>query len=424
MQAQQTPACEARVVAARILAAWLRRGRRSLVTLSGGPQIRPLVTELVYAVIRDWRRLDWIRSQMVLRQPPPALDALLLLGLEQLLFLRCSDEHAAVYETVEAARRLGGERAAGFVNAVLRRAQAEKNSLLERLRSQPIGIQVSHPDILLERWSRRYGAEAALAICGWNNQPASVTLRVRDRVPELIERLAKAGVRAWPHPADPERFVELGHGARVTDLPGYAEGLFWAQDPATTIPVDLLEPKSGENILDACAAPGGKTLLIADAVGKDGRVTALDASAQRLKLLQDNLRRVGATNVDVICASAADPSQLVKALGERRFDGVLVDAPCTNTGVLRRRPEARWRFSVDALRAAVKLQRRLLEALCPFVAAGGRLVYSTCSLEPEENEELVRSWLEQHSDYRLEAEMQRRPPGTDGVYAALLIRTA
>lgn len=383
--------------------------------------------ELAYGVIRGWRALDWLRAQLAPRKPRPELDALALVGLQQLLFMDSMQDHAAVHETVEAARAAEGPRAAGFVNALLRRAQADRANLLARLAEQPPGIRLSHPDILLDRWTTRYGAADSARLCEWDNQPPFTALRPTRNAPAAFpDRLHEAGVEARPHPADP-RFLEIPHGRRVDSLPGYAEGWFTVQDPSTAMAVDLLAPKQGERILDACAAPGGKTLFISERMERRGLLVATDSSADRLKRLAENLARARDSFAQVAAGRADDPDALKQALppdARDGFDGILLDAPCTNTGVLRRRPDARWRFAPPRLQGAVRMQRALLDGVAGLVVPGGRLVYSTCSLEPEENEEQVRTWLAPHRDWSLSEERALRPPGskTDGAYAARLVR--
>lgn len=420
----------ARRTAAHIIAAWLKTGAFPHRLLERLETRHSFVMELVYGVIRGWRRLDWLRAQLVPRKPPPELDALALVGLHQLLFMESVREHAAVYETVEAARVIGGARAAGLINALLRRAQAERTKWWKQLERQPPGIRLSHPDVLLDRWIARFGAQAALRICEWNNTTPTTAIRVNHLAIEssaLLAKLDEAGVDASPHPADPSRFLELPHGFRVESLPGYSDGWFAVQDPSTALAVDLLRPQPGERVLDACAAPGGKTLLIAEQMRHQGVLTALDASPSRLKRLRENLARFNDDFVRVVQGRADDASSLKRVLppeARKGFEALLLDAPCTNTGVLRRRPDARWRFTLARLQAAAHQQRALLNTLARFIVPGGRMVYSTCSLEPEENEEQVRSWLEQQPSFSLEEERVLRPPDskTDGAYAARLVR--
>jgi 16S rRNA (cytosine967-C5)-methyltransferase len=425
----RTPQKNARLAAARLVAAWLKTGAFPDRLLGRLEAQHSFVMELVYGVIRGWRRLDWIRSQLIPRKPRPDLDAFALLGLHQLLFMARMQEYAAVYETVSAARAALGPRSAGLINALLRRTQAARAELMKQLAQQPPGIRLSHPDLLLDRWTSTLGAGAASRLCEWNNSPPTTILRVNRLAvegPPFLAELDRAGVEATPHPADPGRFIELPHGFRVTSLPGYAEGWFAVQDPSTALAVDLLRPQPGERILDACAAPGGKTLMMAEQMKRQGLLVAMDSSAERLERLRENLARFRDEFVRVAEGRADDSSVLKKALPADActgFDGILLDAPCTNTGVLRRRPDARWRFSLPRLQAAVRKQQALLDALAGFVVPGGRMVYSTCSLEPEENGEQVRSWLAQHSTFSMEAERILQPPdsGTDGAYAARLV---
>lgn len=417
-----------RLEAARVVAAWRKTGAFPDRLLGRLAAKHSFIMELAYGVIRGWRALAWLRAQLAPRQPRPELDALALVGLQQLLFMDGMQDYAAIHETVEAARAAEGPRAAGFVNALLRRAQAARADLLARLAEQPAGIRLSHPDILLDRWTARLGVDAAARLCEWNNTPPSAALRPARGAPaDLPERLRAAGIEVRPHPADP-RFLELPHGHRVEILPGYSEGWFAVQDPSTAMAVDLLDPKPGERVLDACAAPGGKTILISERMERRGLLVAMDSSAGRMKRLRENLARFQDDFVRVAEGRADDPALLEKGLppdARGGFDAILVDAPCTNTGVLRRRPDARWRFSGGRLRDAVRQQRALLDTLAGIVAPGGRIVYSTCSLEPEENEEQVRSWLKEHPGFSMEAERVLRPPGSrsDGAYAARLSRS-
>jgi 16S rRNA (cytosine967-C5)-methyltransferase len=301
--------------------------------------------------------------------------------------------------------------------------------LLQQLERQRPGIRLSHPDLLLDRWTTRLGADTALRLCEWNNTTPATTLRVNRRstdVPALLERFRGAGVAAAPHSADPARFIDLPHGFRVNELPGYAEGCFAVQDPSTAMAVDLLRPQPGERILDACAAPGGKTLMMAEHMEGRGLLVAMDSSSERLERLRENLARFGDDFVRVAEGRADNSTSLKHILppvARDGFDAVLLDAPCTNTGVLRRRPDARWRFSLPRLQSAVQKQRALLDALSGVLAPGGRMVYSTCSLEPEENEEQVHAWLAGHPEFSLDGQRTLCPPDsvTDGAYAARVV---
>ncbi|MBU4211693.1 MAG: 16S rRNA (cytosine(967)-C(5))-methyltransferase RsmB, partial [Verrucomicrobia bacterium] len=326
--------------------------------------------------------------------------------------------YAAVHETVEAAKAALGARQADFVNAILRRTLREKDVLLAELERQPLGIRQSHPDELLERWIRHFGLSPAETLCTWNNQRADVIIRVNQlkTTPEAYLKTLSAlglGDQVQPHS------FTLAHGVRVTELPGYGEGHFMVMDPVAVQAVDLLDPQPGDHILDACAAPGGKTALIAARLRLKGQLVAMDLRTDRLPRLRANLERLGcAAFVKVVQGDA----RRLRPESFGRFDRILLDVPCSNTGVIRRKPDVRWRFSKARLTRLGATQRELLERMAGLVKRGGCIVYSTCSLEPEENDLLISAWLKTHPEFRLQSSRQSFPPtsGQDGAYAVLL----
>ena len=401
-----------RLAAARILSSWLKSGIFPDRELDAVETSRAFIMELALGIVRWYGALNWIRDRWVSQRPRAEVEACLLVGLYQLLFMDDVQEYAALHETVEAARWIGGEKVAGFINAVLRRAQADKEKTIQALKKQPAPIRLSHPPLLIERWTKRFGADAAIRLCEWNNRRAEVVLRWN-------KGLASAEpIAGRPHPFAPYQFLILPHGVNVTSLPGFADGGFYVQDPATSVAPALLNPRPGETVLDACAAPGGKTMQLAERMEGRGTLVAMDPSVERLKPLRENIARLKWNFIDVV------EGDIAKRKWTMRFNAILLDVPCTNTGVIRRRPDARWRFSPERLRAACDRQAAILDAAAAQLEVGGRLVYSTCSLEPEENEEQVDRWLRRHSEFeRLEARRLFPPDsGTDGVYAALLAK--
>jgi len=421
----------ARGTAARLVAEWLARGEFPERQLDAVAADHAFVMEMVLGVVRWRRALDWLLRRLAPRPPDRPVRALLLVGLYQLLWLDDVAPYAAVNETVAAAKAAAGRRTADFVNAVLRRADRERATLRAELDRQPDGVRCSHPDELLDRWRRRYGAAAAQAICAWDNRRAETIVRLNAAAvtPETFrETLAKAGLAPQPLAALDREFFVLPRGVRVSAIPGYRAGWFVVQDPATTLAVDLLLPRPGERVLDACAAPGGKTLLIAELLQGQGLLVAMDARADRLGRLRANVERFRGGGIRVIQGDAASPEParqaLLEAGGSEGYDAILLDVPCSNTGVLRRRPDARWRFSAERLRKLTETQYRLLHGAAALLRPGGRLVYSTCSIEPEENEELVTRWLPAHPGFRLDENRQLLPgaAGTDGAFAARLLR--
>lgn len=394
---------------------------------------RAFLMELVYGAVRRRETLDWMVRQLVERPPEGPVRALLHVGLEQLMFMERVDAFAAVHETVEAARELECGWAVGLINGVLRSAQRRRSELLIWLSRMPPAVRLSHPVPLLERWERQYGQTRAHRLCEWNNLPAEVCLRRRPCAPpmeEFLARLRGAGFEGRPHPFSPDRCAVLGRGQSPAALPGYEAGWFYVQDPSTMIAPDMLAPTPGESVLDACAAPGGKTAMLAERMDGRGVLIACDLHDDRLARLRENLARMGCDWVRVVQADATAPDDVflpaLPAGTPRLFDAILVDAPCTNTGVIRRRPDARWAFSQRRLDDLTRLQAALLARLADRVRPGGRMVYSTCSLEREENQLQTRAFLSARPDFTLAAERLLCPPdtATDGAYAALLRRAA
>lgn len=413
-----------RSVAVDVIAEWLHSGAFPDALMESVTADRAFVMEMVYGVARWKRTLEWIIHRCTPRKPDGPVIPYLLVGLYQIFLMDSITEYAAVNETVEAAKA-EGRRTAGFVNAVLRKALRDMKTLRKDLERQKPGLRESHPDILVDRWTQQFGPEKALALCQWNNTRPVVTIHPhceeRGLAP-FLSSLAKAGVAATPHPFAPASFLSLPAGVRVPGLPGFEEGLFSIQDPSTAQAVDLLDPQPGEFILDACAAPGGKTALIAERMNGQGELVAMDLMEERLDPLRENVGRLRLGVVRVTRGDATSEADVGALRGSRRFDRILLDVPCTNTGVLRRRPDARWRFALSQLADVAKIQRALLDNAGRFLKPGGRLVYSTCSLEPDEDENRVHEWVALHPRFVLVKDVRLFPPETktDGIYAAAI----
>lgn len=416
-----------RSVAAEIIYRWIESESFPDRQLADVKADRAFITELVYGIVRNKLALEYIEQKFIPRRPEDFILAALHVGVYQLCFMDHVEEFAAVHETVEAIksrRHKDAQRAAGMVNAVLRNVQEERAEILKNLKRQSDEIRLSHPEALIHRWVRQYGERDTLQLCEWNNQPAETILRVepaRIDPAEFMQALDVAGIEAKVHRyPSAERFVVLPRGVAVPAVPGYREGWFTVQDPATSVSVELLDPRPGETVLDACAAPGGKTAMIAGMMEGRGELFAMDVHDDRLDTLQDTLQRTGWDFVKILKGDAA------KGFPQRDqlFDAILLDVPCLNTGVLRRRVDARWRFTRDRIELVKKTQRQILNAMSKHVKPGGRMVYSTCSLEVEENEEMVSRWARDQRDFRLVKAKRLFPPksGTDGAYAALLAR--
>ena len=356
---------------------------------------RAFVQDLVYTVIRRLRPLRHVLGTFVKVWPKGEMEALLYIGAAQILYMDEVPDFAAVNETVEAAKQCANPSVARVVNGVLRSLIRRREEVDCLIRSFPVEERESYPSALYRRWVARFGAANAEVLAKWHNEPAETFLAYPDG-----------------------RYVPLARGQRVSDVAGYDTGAFIVQNPATSLATGFFKKERPLQILDACAAPGGKTIALAWA---GHHVTACEVNPRRRARLVENLKRVK-------LEGAVEVVDSLDALKERLFDGVLVDAPCSNTGVLRRRPDARWNWSEEKLAALVALQAEILEKAAPLVKTGGTLVYSTCSNEPEENEVQVAHFLAQHTDFA-QTEMKESLPfeetgkdGWDGAFAAALQR--
>jgi 16S rRNA (cytosine967-C5)-methyltransferase len=414
--------------AARIILSWIEEGTFPDRLISGETKDRAFLMEVSYGAIKWKRQLDWYLERLVNREPDSILQAHLMAALYQVFHMDFLEPYALVDETVEAVKTVRGKAVAGFANAVIRKALREKAALQAALaREAPLAVRESHPDILVDRWTRLLGEEKTASILKWNNSRPGVTVRIqssRVKPEELMERWTREGVVFQPHPAFPGRCLTLGRGLEVTRLPGWSEGWLAVQDPSTLVAVDLVEPTAGERILDACSAPGGKLADMADRMGGGEGLVALDVSKSRLAHVRENLTRLGVQGVTVMQGDLAQALTVRELLKGGAFDRVLLDAPCTNTGVLRRRPDARWRFSAESVAEMAGVQDRLMTAAAGLVKGGGRLVYSTCSMEPEEDGLLVKGWLSRNPGWRKAAERQWLPGEheADGSYAVALVK--
>ncbi len=416
---------DSRTEALRILTRWTETAAFPDRMISGTGSERAFLTEMVYGAVRHRRTLEWLAQQCSDRDPTPGAIPALMLGIQQLLYMDSVPDYAAVNDTVNALRSTTRNRGrVSYVNAVLRRVTRERDRLLALLANQSIAIRESHPDILVDRWTQSFGEAACADLCRWNNSRPGIVLRPRP-APSAFDaycaRLTEAGIAFDPHPHRPAEFIAIHHGTRVADLPGFKEGACTIQDPATAMAIDLLDPQPGERVLDACASPGGKTVLIADRMGDSGTLVACDIHTDRIALLKDTLKRSRLENIDVVPADLRKES-LPEALTKEPFDRILLDVPCSNTGVLRRRPDARWRFDPDRLADTMALQRALLDRTAQLLKPGGRLVYSTCSLEPEENQQQIEQWVAENRAFTLQESTALFSPETqtDGAYAVTL----
>jgi len=438
---------------------------------------RSLCQELVYGIVRHEMTLDWLIARKTSARPQERGAQLLLrMGLYQIFWLQRIPAHAAVHETVELAKRTGCGAKTGFLNAVLRGCLREREAIarqLEALKTEDPPAGYSHPAWLVERWQARWGPENTAQLMEWDNAPPPTFARVnrlKTDAATLAERWKSQGIRfaarQWDWTGEDSVF-ELQSHPSLAEWEDFQRGFFYVQDPGTLLAVHKLNPQPGENILDLCAAPGGKTGCIAQRMENRGRILALDNQPQRLRRLRENCARLGVTCVEIAGDAApalrtdppsnegrttkhVAPSSLSPLAGREPergvpetspapsggnaaksappplpFDRILLDAPCSNSGVLRRRVDLRWRIRAEELARLRREQAILLRQAAARLKPGGLLVYSTCSLEPEENETVTRDFLAEHSEFTLESERQLLPfrDQVDGAYvAALLLR--
>ena len=372
---------------------------------------RALATEIVIGTLRWQRALDTVIEHAAGRAIGSVdADVLLILRLSlyQLLHLDRVPAAAVVDDAVNLTRAARQTRAAGFVNAVLRTLSRQRTHLgLPPRPAAPVshegaleylGITQSHPDWLVARWLDRYGFDAAAAWVEFNNATPVLTIRanrLRTTRDALRQRLLDAGVDTAPTPYAPDGL--LVHGGRLPDVRGDFRGLFTIQDEASQLVTRVVGAQPGETVLDLCASPGGKATAIAATMGGTGLVVACDARPRRMRLLAAAVRDSGAPNIRLVQVGSHDDVPFAAA-----FDRILVDAPCSGLGTVRRDPDIRWRRAEAQLAEFAAAQRTLLHRASTGLKPGGRLVYATCSSEPEENEQVVDAFLADHPGFTLE----------------------
>lgn len=392
---------------------------------------RALAGEIATGTLRWQGAFDHVIASFINR-PLPRLDPevldVLRLTIFQLLHLDRIPAAAAVKDAVDLTGKAGKRSAAGLVNAVLRRVTRERDHL--PLPSRPsdarqretaiayLSITLSHPAWLVERWLDRYGFEVTEAWAIFNNSPAPLTLRVnRLRIDRdgLMDRLVAEGILCEPGSHGPDAVVVRRGNPLLS--PMHADGMFVIQDEASQLVGHYADPRPGERVLDACASPGGKTLMMAVAAGVDGLVIASDVRGRRIDLLRATVARAGATNVRVVQADAARPLPY-----GRVFDRVLLDAPCSGLGTIRRDPDVKWRRTAADLPALAAAQLAMLGHAADVLKPGGTLVYATCSSEPEENDNVVAAFLRARAGFALTDEPLRTSPAAGGLEAFFAAR--
>jgi 16S rRNA (cytosine967-C5)-methyltransferase len=376
---------------------------------------RAFLTELTYGVLR-WRgKLDWIVQRFAnipLEKIEPAMLNTLRLGLYQIFFLTKTPASAAVNESVELAKKIRGKGGGGFVNAILRSAIRQKETIPFPIERQDpalhVAITQSHPLWLVQRWTEELGIKETVKICVANNRIPALTLRtntLKIRREDLIEKLREKALVAAPTPFSDDGIL-LKKGPPVSELPFLKEGLFAIQDEASQLITHILDPKPGEKVLDACAAPGGKTTHIAQKMENVGEIYAFDLRQEKLKQIEEGCKRQG---IKIVRATIGDSVHHLVVSGEIKFDRVLADVPCSGFGTLRRNPDLKWRREKEDLKRLSQLQSSILNNLSGYVKKGGVLVYSTCTVFHEENEDVVERFLSEHRAFKLDSLVEVLP---------------
>lgn len=377
---------------------------RSLQQAELSPADAGLVTELVYGTIARQATLDYFLNLFIkseVKRLNPWVRSLARMSLYQIRYLDRIPAHAAVNEAVEIAKKRGHQGIASMINGVLRSVLREGDKLAipdDLPTAERIALQHSHPQWLVERWIAQYGEETAEAVCEANNQPPKVSIRVNalkaDR-DELLRELESEGrtVRA-SELSQSGIIVESGGNMANDHL--YRDGRFSIQDESSMLVAEALAAESGMSVLDCCAAPGGKTAHIAEKMGNKGRIVANDLHEHKQGLIMEQAERLG---LSCIQPSVGDAMALKDQFEPASFDRVLLDAPCSGFGVIRRKPDLRWAKTPDDTASIARLQRQMLNAVAGLVKPGGILVYSTCTIEREENQRAVAEFLRDHAEF-------------------------
>jgi 16S rRNA (cytosine967-C5)-methyltransferase len=363
------------------------------------PNDRALLTNLVYGTLRHQGAIDKII------QPNISLINKIILRIAcfQLFFLSRIPEYAIVNESVNLAKKVSSQKSAGFVNAVIRNWCRNKPKIEDKY---------SHPEWIIKRWVNLFGEKETELFCKCNNEVPPLYVRINPL--KSVPNAVMAQFEKTPHPYG----FKLTEKGSVANLLGFKDGMFHVQDLSSMYLVDLLDARPGMHVLDLCASPGGKTCSIAECMNNTGEIIAIDVSEKKVSVIEDNCKRLG---ISIVKTKIGDGTNI--KLGS--FDRILIDAPCSNTGVFRRRVEARWRLKPDDFKRLQKTQMQLLENAKDQLKPGGKLLYSTCSVDPTEDEEVIDGFLSKNKNFKLGEIVKKLPfkDNMDGVFGAVLIPT-
>ncbi|SER53014.1 16S rRNA (cytosine(967)-C(5))-methyltransferase RsmB [Salisediminibacterium halotolerans] len=373
----------------------------------------PLLTEIVYGTIQYEKTLDYYINAF-LNQPPEKLNdwvrALLRLSVYQYVYLDRVPDHAIINEAVNIAKKRGHKGISGMVNGMLRSIMREELPSIDAIEdpSERLAVKMSHPSWLIERWIEQFGKEKAAEIAANNlNYPitsarVNTTKTTREK---LIRELAEEGVEAEASPLV-ENAVRIRNGV-LTKTAAFHNGYVSLQDEGSMLTALLLNPLPGERILDACAAPGGKSACIAERMNNTGEVISVDIQQNKVKHITEQKKRLG---LSIITAHAGDARRLADVYEPESFDGILVDAPCSGFGVIQRKPDIKWAKKKEDIERLAAVQADILDAVWPLLKKGGRLVYSTCTIDLEENSRQVEAFLSRQRDAFISGHAEERLP--------------
>ncbi|MFS0513527.1 16S rRNA (cytosine(967)-C(5))-methyltransferase [Nostoc sp. UIC 10607] len=383
---------------------------RVLQKVSLADNDRRLMTELVYGSVRRQRTLDSLIDQLAKKksdQQPQDLRTILHLGFYQLRYQERIPASAAVNTTVQLAKENGFSGLTGFVNGLLR----QYIRLAEKIKGDPLqlpenpverlGILHSFPDWIIQVWLEQLGLAETEQLCEWMNQSPTIDLRInplRTSIEEVEAALQSAGILVRRIPHLPQALRLIGSAGSIQKLPGFREGWWTVQDGSAQLVSHLLDPQPGEVVIDACAAPGGKTTHIAELMADKGKIWACDRTPSRLRKLQENSQRLNLQSIQIYTGDSRHFNQF-----QNSADRVLLDAPCSGLGTMHRHADARWRQTPESVRELSVLQKELLTHTSTFVKPGGVLVYATCTLHPAENEEVISAFLAESPNWQIES---------------------
>ncbi|PEY41337.1 16S rRNA (cytosine(967)-C(5))-methyltransferase [Bacillus cereus] len=369
-----------------------------------------LLTEIVYGTIQRRDTLDYYLQPFLRKKVEAWVKVLLRLSLYQMLYLDRVPERAVIHEAVEIAKRRGHKGIAGMVNGVLRSIQREGVPALEEIQDpiKRLAVATSHPEWLVQEWTTAYDLETAKKMCEVNMLPPVSAARVnvdKGTVEEAISLLENEGIEAKRGDLS-EDAIQIEKG-NVAHTKAFQKGFLSIQDESSMLVARALEPAEGDKVLDSCAAPGGKTTHIAERLKGTGQVMSLDLHSHKVRLIQQQAQRLNLENVET---KALDARKVQEHFANESFDKILVDAPCSGFGVIRRKPDIKLGKEKGDSERLSTIQLSILEKVAPLLKTGGRLVYSTCTIEKIENEQVIERFLQEHPEFEWDTTMEERMP--------------